>query len=94
VRELREWNGLASSNIHPGQHLMVYINRRGNKDNTVKKGKEVPATKKDYYIVQKGDTLWHISQSTGVPVATIKKLNHLAETSKLSPGTKIILASK
>jgi len=93
VRELKEWNGLASSDIHPGQHLMVYVNRRGYKDNTAKKGRTT-ATNKGYYIVQKGDTLWHISQSTGVPVATIKKLNHLAESSKLSPGTKIILASK
>jgi len=91
VRELKEWNGLASADIHPGQHLMVYLNRKNYKDiSSKKKGK---SASKDYYIVQKGDTLWHISQSTGVPVATIKKLNNLSEKAKLSPGTKIKLAS-
>ena len=90
VRELKEWNGLSSSNIHSGQHLMVYVNRRSPK-NPIKKSKAVIT--KGYYIVQAGDTLWHISQSTGVSVATIKKLNHLEATSKLSPGTKIKLAS-
>ncbi|HTA28714.1 MAG TPA: transglycosylase SLT domain-containing protein [Bacteroidia bacterium] len=92
VRELKEWNGLASADIHPGQHLMVYVNRRGAKDAVAsKKGKA--GSKKDVYIVQNGDTLYHISQSTGIPIATLKKLNHIAATAKLSPGTKIKLAS-
>ena len=93
VRELKEWNGLASADIHPGQHLMVYVNRRGAapKDIASKKGKA--GIKKDVYIVQNGDTLWHISQSTGIPIATLKKLNHIAATAKLAPGTKIKLAS-
>jgi membrane-bound lytic murein transglycosylase D len=91
VRELKEWNGLASADIHPGQHLMVYVNRKNYKDSNSKKGK---TSSKGYYIVQKGDTLWHISQSTGISVATIKKLNNLTETTKLAPGSKIKLASK
>jgi len=89
VRELKEWNGLASGDVHSGQHLMVYLNR---KSSPASKKKE-KADKKDYYIVQKGDTLWHISQSTGVSIATIKKLNNAQEISKLAPGTKIKLAS-
>jgi membrane-bound lytic murein transglycosylase D len=91
VRELKEWNGLASSDVHSGQHLMVYMNRKGAKESAAKKGNK--AASKDYYVIQKGDTLWHISQSTGVPVATIKKLNNLGEKYKLAPGTKIRLAS-
>jgi membrane-bound lytic murein transglycosylase D len=92
VRELKEWNGLASADIHPGQHLMVYVNRRGSsKDIASKKGKS--SVKKDVYIVQNGDTLFHISQSTGIPIATLKKLNHLGAQAKLAPGTKIKLAS-
>lgn len=92
VRELKEWNGLASSYVHPGQHLMVYVNHRGYRDDVAgkKKGK---AASKDFYIVQHGDTLWHISQATGIPIATLKKLNHLPESAKLSPGTKIKLVS-
>ncbi len=96
VRELKEWNGLASADIHAGQHLMVYVNRKGKGSSSSavasKKGAKKGA-KKDYYVVQKGDTLYHISQSTGVSVATIKKLNHLKATATLAPGTKIKLAS-
>ncbi len=95
VRELKEWNGLASSDIHAGQHLMVYVNRKGRGTSTVassKKSSKAQA-KKDYYVVQKGDTLWHISQSTGISVAVIKKLNHLKTSVTLAPGTKIKLAS-
>lgn len=90
VRQLKEWNGLASSTVHPGQHLMVYIYRGSG--NGYRKTKHTQAAH-NYYIVQKGDTLWHISQSTGVSVATIKKLNKLNGTAKLAPGTKIKLAS-
>lgn len=94
VRELKEWNGLASADIHAGQHLMVYVNRKGRGTSTVASKKGKAAAKKDFYVVQKGDTLWHISQSTGVSVAVIKKLNHIKSTAPLAPGTKIILASK
>jgi membrane-bound lytic murein transglycosylase D len=92
VRELKEWNGLASADIHAGQHLMVYVNRRGS-DKEIKGKKGKTAAKRDVYIVQNGDTLYHISQSTGIPIATLKRLNHLAGSAKLSPGTKIKLAS-
>lgn len=89
VRELKEWNGLSSSYIHPGQHLMVYVNHR--RYDYARKRNKIP--KKGIYIVQRGDTLWHISQSTGIPVATLKRLNHIGASTKLSPGTKIKLAS-
>lgn len=87
VRELKEWNGLASSAVHPGQHLMVYMHHAGGRKSNNRKG--AVGVTRDYYIVQKGDTLWHISQSTGVSIATIKKLNNLTESAKLTPGTKI-----
>ncbi|HTA81318.1 MAG TPA: transglycosylase SLT domain-containing protein [Bacteroidia bacterium] len=91
VRELKEWNGLASNSVEPGQHLTVYINRShhtatsSNSSATASK----KSTKKDY-VVQAGDTLWHISQATGVPIATLKKLN---PKNSLVPGTKIKLSS-
>jgi membrane-bound lytic murein transglycosylase D len=94
VRELKEWNGLVSANVKPGQHLMVYVSRGRHKNSDIassKKGKT--AAPKGIYIVQNGDTLWHISQSTGISIAQLKKLNHLSETAKLAPGTKIKLTT-
>jgi len=94
VRELKEWNGLVSANVKPGQHLMVYVSRHHKGDNSsIASKKSKGKTDKTIYIVQNGDTLWHISQSTGVSIAQLKKLNHLAENAKLSAGTKIKLAS-
>jgi membrane-bound lytic murein transglycosylase D len=97
VRELKEWNGLQSANVKPGQHLMVYVSRSNHRpyadnlasSNTKKKSK----SSNGLYVVQSGDTLWHISQATGVSIAELKKLNHLTESSKLAPGSKIKLAA-
>lgn len=90
IRELKEWNGLQSAYIKPGQHLMVYVSsgRHGsNRERKQSKGKA-----KSIYTVQTGDTLWGISHATGISLAQLKKLNHLSGTSKLSPGAKIKLS--
>jgi membrane-bound lytic murein transglycosylase D len=93
IRELKEWNGLASANIKPGQHLTVYVSRGKRSSNTaVASSAKKTTTPKTIYIVQNGDTLWHISQATGISLAQLKKLNHISETAKLAPGTKIKLA--
>lgn len=43
------------------------------------------------YIVQDGDTLFDISQSTGVSVAAILAANNLSEQSFIIPGQKLII---
>ena len=90
VRELKEWNGLASNNVSPGQHLTVYINRGHHKTTDIASSKKTKASK-GYYVIQDGDTLWHIAQSTGVSIASLKKLNNLTDKSTLTPGSKIKL---
>jgi membrane-bound lytic murein transglycosylase D len=93
VRQLKEWNGLASADVHPGQHLMVYVNKKSYRATANRSNKKTNATvAKGYYTVQNGDSLWSISQSTGIPVATLQNINHLKAKSILSPGTKIKLA--
>ncbi len=93
VRELKEWNGLQSANVIPGQHLMVYISRGKHKEAAPVVASSKKASTKGVYTIQEGDTLWHISQATGISVAQLKKLNHLSETSKLAPGSKIKLTA-
>lgn len=88
VRQLKEWNGLSSSNVHAGQHLMVYISH-----SKKKYGKNKSRSQKSYYTIRQGDTLNHISESTGVPVVTIKNLNHIDASTVLTPGKKILLVS-
>jgi len=95
VRELKEWNGLASNNVEPGQHLTVYINRSHKGSSSSSSASTVASAKKGKkdYIIQQGDTLWHISQATGVSVAELKKINHFGASYSLTPGTRIKLSS-
>ncbi|HEY9115470.1 MAG TPA: LysM peptidoglycan-binding domain-containing protein [Bacteroidales bacterium] len=81
VTDLKEWNNLKSSVIHPNQELVVYA---PSSNNTVTDGKYV------VHIVKKGDTLWDIARMyDGVTVDQIKKLNKLGNSSKLQVGQKL-----
>ncbi|MGD8253905.1 MAG: LysM peptidoglycan-binding domain-containing protein, partial [Syntrophobacterales bacterium] len=44
-----------------------------------------------HYIVRPGETLSHIARKTGVPIATLKKLNRI-EGSFLRAGARLLLA--
>jgi hypothetical protein len=44
-----------------------------------------------HYIVRPGDTLSHIARKTGVPIATLKKLNRI-EGSLVRAGARLLLA--
>lgn len=94
VRELKEWNGLRSTRVKPGQHLMVYLkyNRKRKEEYEYAYHKHGKKANKNIYVVQRGDTLWNISRATGVPIARIKKLNHL-NSGELRPGTKLKLVA-
>jgi len=86
VTDLKEWNGLRSNTIRPGQKLYVYKPETKSKT-TVKSGKYL------YHVVQKGDTLWDIAKEyDGVTVDQIKRLNNIRNTHRLKPGQKIKIA--
>ena len=54
-----------------------------------KKGKFIKKPS-NYYIVKKGDTLWHVSQRTGVSINTIIRTNYsLLSKGVIRPGDKI-----
>jgi LysM repeat protein len=55
---------------------------------TKKKTKKAPATQR-YWTVQAGDTFNVISSKTGVPIATITRLNPNASSTSLFIGEKI-----
>jgi membrane-bound lytic murein transglycosylase D len=87
VTDLKEWNNLKNSVIHPKQELVVYAPATTT-TNTMKEGKYV------VHIVRKGDTLWDIArQYDGVTVEQIKKLNKLTNSSKLQVGQKLKIAT-
>lgn len=95
VRQLKEWNGLRSYHLKAGQHLMVYVKHRerhSSREEYASKNRRGRKEDKSIYVVQKGDTLWNISRNTGVPIARLKKLNHL-DSAELKPGTRLKLVA-
>ncbi|MDZ7743132.1 MAG: LysM peptidoglycan-binding domain-containing protein [Bacteroidota bacterium] len=85
VTDLREWNNLRNSVIHPKQQLIVY------------KPEGAPELEKGqkylYYTVRQGDTLWDIAKMyDGVTVDQIKRLNNISNTRRIKPGQKIKIA--
>ena len=52
---------------------------------------QVPERKDIVYYVQKGDTLWRISQQYEVSLKSITSTNGISENSKLSVGQKLVI---
>lgn len=42
-----------------------------------------------YWVVHSGDSLWSISQKTGVPIARICEVNHISRSSTLRQGQRL-----
>jgi D-alanyl-D-alanine carboxypeptidase len=105
VQELRSWNRLGSTRIYANQTLKIYSKQSATpktqmavseKKETVKTT-PVPTNQDkefDYYIVQKGDTLWNIAQKyNGVTVKELMQINNIKNTKSLMPGMKLKVKS-
>ncbi|MCP4718988.1 MAG: LysM peptidoglycan-binding domain-containing protein [Desulfobacteraceae bacterium] len=58
----------------------------------VKKKAVVPAKKVSiFHTVQKGETLWSISQKYKISVANLRKLNNMSSNATIYPGTNILV---
>ncbi|WP_428223949.1 LysM peptidoglycan-binding domain-containing protein [Flavobacterium sp.] len=85
VEAVMQWNGLVSNNINVGQKLKI------EKQTTVVP--EAPKKKSLFeeqrlYVVQKGDSLFKISQKMNTTVAELRKKNNIKEN-ELQPGMKL-----
>jgi membrane-bound lytic murein transglycosylase D len=87
VSQLKAWNNLSKSTIHPGQKLKV---RKPATSIQVDENAEYV-----YHTVRSGDTLWDIAKLyDGVTVNQIKELNNITNARRLKPGDKIRIAVK
>ncbi|MFI5148539.1 MAG: transglycosylase SLT domain-containing protein [Bacteroidia bacterium] len=108
VDDLRTWNGLTSSYVKPGQKLIYYattsrpilsalppVQTPAVASQVVQNTDPAPVAAYKgfvYYTIQKGDTLWIISQRNKTTVDAIKRLNGWGKNFKLLPGSKIKVA--
>jgi len=88
VSDIRKWNNLNSNLIRVGQRLTIYVN--SSVASSVNSGPQ-PIPDSKIYIVQPGDTLWHISRKyQGLSIEKIKQLNNL-KSNNIKPGQKLVL---
>jgi membrane-bound lytic murein transglycosylase D len=104
VADLKRWNHLRRNTINKGQRLVIIRETRENvpagaRLAVVSQQKEKPEvsdkdrhTKKRYHTVQKGDTLWIISQRYGLEIGQLKKTNKIRGNA-IKPGQKLIIST-
>lgn len=105
LNEIKKWNHLKTTRLHPGQNLVikgsirqkVWMTKDEESGNSPKKTSETksPAlsTTQDnyvFYTVQQGDTLFSISrQYNGISIDKLKEINDIADESCITPGMKL-----
>lgn len=77
VKQLKTWNKIKGDKIYVGQHLKIRPDKGY-------------VTKKDYYVVKKGDNLSVIAKKTHTTVASLKKLNNL-KSDVIRPGKRLLI---
>lgn len=96
VSQIKQWNGLRSNNLKIGQRLTIYprkpvTSQKVSSTSSVKK--TINTEGKSTYKVQKGDSLWSISQKfPGVSVQNIKDWNDIS-SNKLKIGMTLIVSN-
>ncbi len=97
-RDIKRWNKKNSSQLKPGQKLVLYVPRAKKKPAPSQPGPAKPAAKdptggepaKTYHIVKKGQSLWTIARLYGIDHKDLKKWNR-KNSSQLKPGQKLVL---
>jgi membrane-bound lytic murein transglycosylase D len=96
VSQIKQWNGLRSNNLKIGQRLTIYPRKPVTSTKVVSAStvkKTINTEGKSTYKVQKGDSLWSISQKfPGVSVQNIKDWNDISST-KLKIGMTLIVSN-
>lgn len=85
IADLKQWNDLSNNNVQAGDKLKIQKTSETVVEVSKKKNK---FQEQKSYIVQKGDSLFIISQKHKTTVAEIKKLNDLKDEN-IQPGMKL-----
>ena len=93
VTDLKNWNNLRGTTIHPSQKLIVYEPIAKSQAQTGVVQTPDGEVKYIYHVVKRGDTLWDIAkQYDGVTVNQIRQLNNISNSRRLKPGQKLKVA--
>ncbi|MDC6350630.1 LysM peptidoglycan-binding domain-containing protein [Zeaxanthinibacter sp. PT1] len=91
VSQIKRWNGLRSNNIRVGQRLTIFARNPVTTTTPRSSGNSGSSGGAKTHVVQKGDSLWTISQKyPGITIDNLKKWNGL-RNNNLIPGTRLKL---
>lgn len=97
VSNIKEWNGLRSNLIHPGDRLIIYAPEKV-LEGEIAMGSYEQATQAPgadhylYHTVRQGDTLYDIARKyPGVTVRSLRELNQINNDRRLRLGQKLII---
>ncbi len=90
IGEVKDWNNLRSGKILVGQKLKIMSGNPANVNAAVASAKNAPQLKPKYHTVQRGDTLWTISQRYGLTVDKLKAANQMKD-SRIKAGMKLLI---
>ncbi|GHB73173.1 lytic transglycosylase domain-containing protein [Persicitalea jodogahamensis] len=91
IDDVKDWNDLSSGKILVGQKLKIVNESPASISTAVASAKSVgvKVTPK-YHTVQRGDTLWTISQRYGLSIDKIKAANRMKD-SRIRAGMKLLI---
>ncbi len=92
VNDIKVWNNLSSGKIMAGQKLKIISGSPASISTAVASTKSKIQVKPKYHTVQRGDTLWTISQRYGLSVDKIKAANRM-KNSKIKAGMKLLITA-
>jgi membrane-bound lytic murein transglycosylase D len=91
VDSIMRTNQMASNLITPGQELKIPLSS-GRYEYADFADSGIKINQGDrVYTVRKGDSLWRISQTNGIPLASILRWNDISKSSTLRPGQQLIV---
>ena len=87
---LRAWNGIRGSRIHPGQELVVGNRGSSTASSATARQPTAPSPGADRYTVRRGDTLGGIAERYGVTAANLRAWNGI-RGSRIHPGQELVV---
>ncbi|GEM_PF-572718 len=92
VGAIRQANGIRGNLIRPGQTLVV-PRKAGMAWSAPARKASVRHARGGTYTVRRGDTVWDIARSFGVPVSRLRAANGLSRRAVIRPGQKLVIPS-
>ena len=89
---IQQTNQLRGTRLHPGRHLIVPVSSKKLAYYNLKPYRTPKKkSRKIYYKVRRGDSLWKIAKRYSVSVKNLAKWNHMTTRTALRPGKKLVI---